>query len=111
MPGVGVVLSEAIHHLSEGEDAGGGEDTSLAHAAAEQLADAPRFFDEVARAGEDGADGGAEAFGEAEHDAIHLGGKVRGGEAQGDSGVEEAGAVQVDGEAASASGGGQLGKG
>src|SRR5690349_4274308 len=107
--GVGVVFGEAVHHLGEGEDAGGGEDAGLAHATAEQLADAAGFLNEVARAGEDGADGGAEALGEAEHDAIHLGGEPRGGDAESDGGVEEARAIQMNGEAASASGRGQFG--
>ena len=69
---VGVIFRQSVDHLGERDDARGGEHARLAHAAAEDLAHASRLRHEVARAGEQRTDRGAESLGEAEHHAVDL---------------------------------------
>ncbi len=97
--GVGVVLGEEGGGLFEGDEAGCGDDAGLAHASAEGLAVDAGLFDVLSGADEDGADGGSEAFGEAEVYGVEAAGELGHGEIEGRGGVEDAGSVEVDGEA------------
>ncbi len=82
--------------MVEGVECGGGEDAGLAHAAAEHFAEAAGALDDVAWAAEGGADGSAEAFGEADADGVEGGGVFVFGDAGGGGGVPEASAVEVE---------------
>ena len=62
--GIGVIVRKAIDMMVERVDAGGGADAGLAHRAAEPLLPAPDLVDEIARAGDHGADRRAQALGE-----------------------------------------------
>lgn len=94
--GEGVVIGEAVDMIFECVDAGGGELAGLAEATADDFAPAAGLVDEICGADEEGADGGAEALGEAKGDGVEGGGDRGGGIAGGDGGVEEAGAVEVE---------------
>ena len=69
---------------------------SLAHAAAQQLARAPRAPDEVAPADDDGADRAGEAFRQAEGRRLHVPQEDRRGRAERDDRVPQACPVDVD---------------
>ena len=95
---------EAQGHGFEGDEAGCGEDACLAHAAAEGFAVDAGFCDGFFAADEHGANRGAEAFRKAEHDGVEAAGEGAGVfedvARKGGGGVEDAGSVEVDGEAA-----------
>ena len=95
--GVGVVVGQAFHHSVQGDQAGGGEDAGLAHSAADHLAPLAGASDEFRRAAQHRPDRAGQGFGEAEADIVHILGQFGGGDFQGDGGVEDAGAIQVDG--------------
>ena len=97
--GIGVIVGESCAVMFEGVECGGGEDAGLAHAAAEHFAEAAGALDDVARAAEGGADGCAEAFGEADADGVEGGGVFEFGDAGGGCGVPETSAVEVEFEA------------
>ena len=97
--GIGVIVGESCAVMFEGVECGGGEDAGLAHAAAEHFAEAAGALDDVARAAEGGADGCAEAFGEADADGVEWGGVFEFGDAGGGRGVPEPSAVEVEFEA------------
>ena len=97
--GAAVVFGEAVHHLGEADDAAGGQQTRLAHAAAEALSPELGLVDEGLRPAQERADGGAEALAEADGDGIE---RVRDGadiDAEGDGGVEGPRAIEVHGDA------------
>lgn len=92
-----VVLLRADLDVGERDEPRGGEDAVLAHRAAERLPEAAGAADEREGAGDDGARGGAGALGEADGHAVRSGDQAVHGHAQGDGGVEDAGAVDVEG--------------
>ncbi len=96
--GVGVVVGEAIDHGFECDDAGGRHVADLTDAAAGALAHDAGARDEVGGAAEEGAVGRAEALAEIDHDRVAALAEGGGGDAEGDGGVEDAGAVEVDGD-------------
>ena len=96
--GPGVVVGQAVDHGPQGQQAGGGDDTGLAHGAAQTVALDPGLGHDVGRAGQEGADGGAEALGQAGHDGGDRRRVAVGRDRRGHLGVEEAGAVHVDGQ-------------
>ena len=95
-PRVGVVFGEAVDHLFEGDDSGGGDDAGLTHAASEPLADPAGAVDEVAFADEDRTEGAAQSLGQAEHHGVDVAGVLGGRDSGGDGGVEDARAVEMD---------------
>jgi len=97
-PGVCVVVGEAICHLLKRDDAGGGDDAALSHAAADRFANASCRGDELCRAADDGTDRCGEAFAEAECDRIDTARKFCDIKAQSDGGIEDSRTVQVNGE-------------
>ena len=68
-PGVGVVRFEPIDMMVEGVDPRRRDDPDLAHPAADDLAPAPRFRDEITRADEKSAGWGSQPLGETDRDA------------------------------------------
>ena len=101
--GVGVVVGEAVDHRFEGDDAGGGHVADLTDAAADALAHDAGAGDEVGGGAEEGAVGGAEALAEVDHDGVAVLGEGACGDGEGDGCVEDAGAVEVDGDVVRAS--------
>ena len=97
--GVVVILREAVPIVLERIERRGGDDAGLAHRAAQHLFLAPGFLDEVLRAGQRGADRRAQALGVVEPQRVGAGGVILRAGAGFDSGVAQAGAVHVDGEA------------
>ena len=92
-----MVLGESLDHRLESQQTGGGEHPRLAHAATQPLALQARLGDHVVGAGQERAHRGAESLGQAAH---HGRGRIRpdrGRDPGGRLGVEEAGAVEVDG--------------
>src|SRR4029077_16070057 len=76
--------------------AGGGEDPHLAHAAAEHLAVNAGFVYEFLRADDHGANRGAQALGQAEHNRVEM--SCHGGDVntESDGGIEYARTVEMD---------------
>ena len=97
--GVGVVFGQAVDVVLERVERAGGDDAGLPHAAAERFAMAAGLADQIGRAAEGGADRRTEAFGEADADGVEVAGPIGGRNAGGDDGVEQAGAVEVAGQA------------
>ena len=101
---VGVVLGEArdgpVRAVIERHQAGGCQHAHLAHPAAQELAGAAGAGDERGGADHHGADGRRQPLREAERDRV--GGRRQGSrfDAQRDGGVEEPGAVDMQGHAA-----------
>jgi hypothetical protein len=73
--GVGVVFVEAAGMSMERYESGCGEDSGLTHASTEALRWMRAWNDGFAAADENGADGGAEALGETEHDGVEAAGE------------------------------------
>jgi hypothetical protein len=96
--GVGVVLGQALDVVVECIEACGGDDTGLAHGAAQALFPDPGLLDQHCGAGEHAAHRAAEALGEVDPDGIEGPGEVGRGDARGDGGVHQARAVHVEGE-------------
>ena len=94
--GVAVILVEAGGHLLKGDEAGGGEDAGLAHAATERLADRTGAINAVLGADEHGADRGAETLGQAEVDRGEAAGDFGDGQIEGGSGVEDARSIEMN---------------
>src|SRR6185437_1340905 len=94
--GVGVVLGELGRRVVERIEAGRGDDTRLAHRAAQQLAGDAGALNEGGWADQQGADGGGKPLRDAEHDRVDVGGDRGHRQAEIDAGVEDAGAVHVD---------------
>ena len=107
--GAGVVLAQAFHVVFEGVEAGGCEVADLAHAASEHLAGTECPFDGGPVAGQHGAGGCPEALGEAQRHGVDVVEEGVDADIAGGGGVEQAGAVEVDGEPAVVAGGGELG--
>src|SRR5208283_2200175 len=82
--------------------AGSREDPRLAHRAAEHLLEAPGLLDQRRRAGEHGADGGAEALAEVDPRGVEAARVVARGHARGDDGIHQPGAVQMRAQAVAA---------
>ena len=82
--------------FSRGNESRRGEDADLAHAAAEHLAVDAGAFDEFAGTDDHGADGSTEAFGKTEHDGIAFPGHVGDVVVESDSGIEDAGSIEVN---------------
>jgi hypothetical protein len=76
-----------------------GEHAALAQVAADHAAIGARPRDERARSREDGADRRAQPLGDAEGDAVAMGGDRGGIDAEPDRGIEEPRAVDVNGDA------------
>jgi hypothetical protein len=90
-----VVHGEAVRHLVQRYDSGRCNDSGLAHAAAEHLADAAYAADEDVRAGDDRSDRCTEPLGKAELHGIGVGGDLGRWHAQTGRRVEEPSAVQM----------------
>jgi len=95
-----VIVREPVDVVVERENAGGGANAGLAHRAAKALLPAPDLVDEIARAGDHGADRRTEPFREIDPGGIPTRGHVARGNARGDAGVHEPRAIHVGGEAA-----------
>ena len=93
--GVGVVRRQPLDAGVQSHQPGGGEDARLAHATPQHLAVAARLVDVLPGARQDGADGGAQALGEAELHRVEGSTEYRRRPPRGDGGIEDAGAVQV----------------
>lgn len=91
-----MIFAEAVYHRLEGDDACGGEDSRLAHSAAEEFALTVGALDEFARSADDGADGGGESFAEAEGERVDVLGEGFHVHVLGGGGVEDARSVEVD---------------
>ena len=97
-PGPGVVVGQTVDHGREGDEAGGGDHAGLAHGPAQALAlDAGPAMTSTGPARTEPT-GRAQALGQTRHHRRHGRGEARRGDAGGHLGVEEAGAVHVDGE-------------
>ena len=95
--GVGVVVGQPFHHRVQGDQAGGGQHAGLPHSAAHHLAPPAGAGDELLGAAKHGTHGAGKGFGEAEADVVHIFGQLGGGHFQGHGGVENTGAVQMNG--------------
>lgn len=91
-----MILTEALDHRLEGEDARRGDDARLTHPAAENFALTMGTLDKFARPADEGTDGSGESFAEAEGERVHVLGERFHVHALGDGGVEDARAVEVD---------------
>src|ERR1051325_7603324 len=91
-----VIFVKALGRFLESDEAGCGDNAGLAHAAAKHFAIDAGLVDEFLRADNHGADGGAKAFREAEHDGIEIARHLRDGFTESDGGVEDARAVEMD---------------
>ena len=100
--GILVVLRQPVDHRLQGNDTGRGDHSHLAHAASQHLACLPGARDEVGGAADQRAHRRRQALREAEGDGVHRPCKLRRRHAQGHGGVEDTGAVQVDGRAIAA---------
>src|SRR5262245_32447801 len=101
-PSVGVILGQALHVMAKRVHATGSDDAGLAHRAAHLLLAPPRLVDELARAGERGADRRAEPLGEVDPHRIEGRGVVARRDPAGDDRVHQARAVHVGGQAMTA---------
>ncbi len=93
--GVMMVLSEPFDVVLKGIDPRRCDNAGLAHATAEHFAKAVGSFDKIGTAREQGADRGAQAFGEAERRSVEILRDLLGGNPHRNTGVEEAGAVEM----------------
>ena len=93
--GVLVVAMQSFRRFFQSDQAGGSENSDLAHSAAEQLPADVGFLDEVARAEKQRADGSAETFREAEHHRIEFAREVGDAAAERDRRVEDSRAVEM----------------
>jgi hypothetical protein len=103
-----VVVGQAIHVVLEGVEARCGEESHLAHAAAEQLARAVDAPDDGGVAAHERAHRSAETLRQAERRGVEGLGPDVGRSAGRDHGVEQPRAVQVQGQAALAGRGGDV---
>ena len=95
-----MVFGEMGKSLVQRVQAGGGEDASLAHGAAEAPAGTDGTAHRLGGAGEQAADRAAEALGEGDGDDVEGGGEVGWGCLRGNGRVEQPGAVEIGGAAA-----------
>src|SRR5262249_55670488 len=93
--GVLVIVGQALDVVVERVGTNRGDDAGLPHAAAEELACPASLRDDGFRPGQGRADRGAEALAEADRDRVEVPGPVPGGDAGGNDGVPQAGAVEV----------------
>ena len=94
--GAAVILRQPIDEV-EGDEAGGGEDAGLVHRAAAEPADVSASGgDRRGVAGEQGAEGRAEALVQAQRDRVDRRGERRERDAERDRGVRQPRAVEVD---------------
>lgn len=91
-----VVFYESFGQGFERHDATGGEDSCLSHSTSHSLAVDACFFNEISGTGEHRSHGAGESFREAEHNGVGVKGDFTGGGFESVSGVEDAGAIQVD---------------
>ena len=106
----GVILGQALDHLAQGDEAGRREHTRLAHPATQTLALQASVDDHFFGSGQQRADRRAQALGQAAHHGGDRRGPLCGAHTRCRLGVEEPGAVQVDGHVTGGRGhGGQLG--
>ena len=91
----GMVVDKPVDMVLERVDTGGGDDPCLTHRSSEEVLLAPGALDRLLRAGEDRAERAAEAFREAQRHRVEEAPEPRGGNAGGDRGVQQAGAVEV----------------
>ena len=96
--GVRVVFGQAVDVVLEGVNAGRSQDARLAHAATEHFPPASGFLHEISGAGQNGTDGTPEAFGKAYGNRIERSRDLDGGNSLFYGGVEDTGAVEVQGE-------------
>ena len=100
-----VVLGEALDVVVERVEHRRRDDTGLAERAAEQELEVPGLLHLLLGAGEDRAHRAAEPLREADLDGVGEPAVLGGRDAGGDGGVEQARAVEMDGEAELAGGG------
>ena len=89
---------QPLGRFLQGDAACGGEDPNLAHAAAEHLAVNAGFVYEFLRANDHGANWGAQALGEAEHNRVEISCHCGHVDTEGNGGIEDARAVEMDSE-------------
>ncbi len=77
------------------DDAGGGQDARLAHAAAQHLAGAAGAVDEILVTAQQGTHGGAQPLGQAKGHRVDVLGQLAHVYAQGHAGVKDPSAIQV----------------
>ena len=90
-----VVVGQALDVVVERVESGSGEDACLPHAAAEHLAPAVGFIDRRSVRNQQGSNGCAQSFGEADCDAVEIAdhpGRLGTG---GHNGVEDASSIEV----------------
>ena len=92
-----VILGQPFDVVVERVQAHGRQHAGLAHGAAHHLLEAPCFFDEVPRAGEDGTHGRAQTLGEIDPHAVVSRCMNRGFHTRSNHGVHEPGAVHMCG--------------
>jgi hypothetical protein len=96
-----VVLAQAGNHCAQGDQARRGNDTGLAHGAAERSAHTVGAVDEGPRACHQGADRGPEPLRQAHRHGVHGSRQLAHIHAQRHGRIEHAGAVEVRREPAS----------
>src|SRR5260370_30504351 len=97
--GVRVIFHQAGWHLLQSYKAGGGENSGLAHTSTQRLAMDSRLVDRFPAAYQHGAYGCAEPLGEAEHHCVEAASQLGDADAEGGGGVEDAGTIQMHGQA------------
>ncbi len=90
-----MVVGEPVDVVVERVDTGCGHDPGLAHGAAEEVLLTPGTLDQLARAGEERAEGAAEALGETERDGVEARGEGCGFDVERGGRVQESRAVEV----------------
>src|SRR3954447_8965916 len=96
-----VILFQVLGAVFKGDESGGGENSGLTHATTESFANHTRFVDELAAADEHGSYGSAECFRETKHDGVAALRETVDGSAECGGGVEDAGAIHVNGNSSS----------
>ena len=94
-----MILLQPPGHLVQRDQPGGGENSCLAHASAERFTKIARPLDVIPAAHQHGADRGAQALGEAEHDRGKATGQPVYRRIQRGGGIEDAGAIEMHGQA------------
>jgi hypothetical protein len=94
-----VVVGEAVEVVVEGVEPGGGQDAGLAHGAAHAASDAPGLSMASAVPARRDPTGQPRPLERVTMTVSAVAAKSAGGDAAGDGGVPESGAVHVDGEA------------
>ena len=93
--GILVVAMQSFWRFFQSDEAGGSENSDLAHSAAQQLPADVGLLDEVTRAEKQRTDGRSETFREAEHHRIEFAGEIGNAAAERNRRVEDSRAVEM----------------